>query len=70
MHPDEDSVPIVRRALDKIERAIAGIFAAIEDGMNQPVMKARMDELERRKAKIVGHGTGSRQRAGCASQCC
>lgn len=42
-----------RRALDKIEKAIAGIIAAIEDGMYQPSMKARMDELERQKAEIV-----------------
>ncbi|MFE3839597.1 recombinase family protein, partial [Pseudogemmobacter sonorensis] len=42
-----------RRALAKIERAIAGIIAAIEDGMYQPSMKARMDELERQKAEIA-----------------
>ncbi|MDF3809961.1 MULTISPECIES: recombinase family protein [Rhodopseudomonas] len=41
------------RALQKIERAIAGIMAAIEDGMYQPSMKARMDELERQKAEIT-----------------
>ncbi|MFT9298389.1 MAG: zinc ribbon domain-containing protein, partial [Gluconobacter sp.] len=44
-----------RRALAKIERAIAGIISAIEDGMYQPSMKARMDELERQKAKIAIH---------------
>ena len=42
-----------RRALAKIERAIVGIFSAIEDGMYQPSMKARMDELERQKAEIA-----------------
>ncbi len=42
-----------RRALDKIDRAIAGIIAAIEDGMYQPAMKARMDELERQKTEIT-----------------
>ena len=42
-----------RRALAKIERAIAGIISAIEDGMYQPSMKARMDELERQKAEIT-----------------
>ncbi|MGH2341333.1 recombinase family protein [Segnochrobactraceae bacterium EtOH-i3] len=42
-----------RKALDKIEKAIAGIIAAIEDGMYQPSMKARMDELERQKAEVV-----------------
>ena len=42
-----------RRALHKIERAIAGIMAAIEDGLYQPSMKARMDELERQKAEIA-----------------
>lgn len=42
-----------RRAIQKIECAIAGIMAAIEDGMYQPSMKARMDELERQKAEIA-----------------
>lgn len=42
-----------RRALDKIERAIAGIMTAIEDGLYQPTMKARMAELERQKAEIA-----------------
>lgn len=41
------------RGLQKIERAIAGIMAAIEDGMYQPSMKARMDELERQKTEIT-----------------
>ncbi|WP_245485645.1 MULTISPECIES: hypothetical protein [unclassified Mesorhizobium] len=42
-----------RKALDKIERAIAGIMAAIEDGLYQPSMKARMEDLERQKAEIT-----------------
>ncbi|MIL10256.1 recombinase family protein, partial [Salmonella enterica subsp. enterica] len=41
------------RALARIEKAIAGIMAAIEDGMYQPSMKDRMDELERQKTEIV-----------------
>ncbi|MGY3496320.1 recombinase family protein [Bradyrhizobium sp. USDA 4502] len=41
------------RALQKIERAVAGIMAAIEDGLYQPSMRARMDELERQKAEIT-----------------
>jgi len=41
-----------RHALPKIERAITGIMAAIEDGMYQPAMKTRMAELERQKAEI------------------
>lgn len=41
------------RALAKIERAVAGILAAIEDGLYQPVMKARMAELERDRAEIT-----------------
>jgi hypothetical protein len=41
-----------RNALPKIERAITGIMAAIEDGMYQPAMKTRMVELERQKAEI------------------
>lgn len=42
-----------RRSVAKIERAIAGIISAIEDGMYQPSMKARMDDLERQKAELV-----------------
>ena len=42
-----------RRVLQKIERAIAGIMAAIEDGLYQPSMKARMEDLERQKAEIT-----------------
>ena len=41
-----------RRGLPKIERAINGIMAAIEDGMYQPAMKARMAELDQQKAEI------------------
>ena len=48
-----------RRALAKIERAIAGIISAIEDGMYQPSMKARMDELERQKAEIAARMAGA-----------
>jgi len=32
--------------------AISGILTAIEDGLYQPSMKARMEELERQKAEI------------------
>ena len=42
-----------RRALEKIDRAIAGIITAIEDGLYQPAMKSRMAELERQKADIA-----------------
>ena len=41
-----------RRALEKIERSIRGIMDAIEDGMYQPAMKARMSELEQQKTEI------------------
>ncbi|SFU18868.1 recombinase family protein [Mesorhizobium sp. YR577] len=41
------------KTLAKVEKAIAGIIAAIEDGMYLPSMKARMDELERQKAEIM-----------------
>jgi site-specific DNA recombinase len=41
-----------RRALEKIERSIKGIMDAIEDGMYQPAMKARMVELAQQKAEI------------------
>lgn len=42
-----------RRALEKLDRSIAGIMAAIEDGLYQPVMKARMADLERQRAEIM-----------------
>ncbi|MEF2074403.1 recombinase family protein, partial [Consotaella aegiceratis] len=42
-----------QKTLQKSERAIAGIMAAIEDGLYQPSMKARMNELEREKAEII-----------------
>ena len=41
------------KALEKVERDIAGIMAAIEDVMYQPAMRTRMDELERQKADIL-----------------
>ena len=41
------------RALAKIDKAVADIMAAIEDGLYQPSMKARMAELEREKAEIT-----------------
>ena len=41
-----------RRTLVKIEKGIKGILDAIEDGMYQPAMKARMSELEQQKAEI------------------
>ncbi|KTD99963.1 resolvase [Sphingopyxis sp. H038] len=42
-----------RRGLARIERAVAGIMVAIEDGLYQPAMKARMAELDREKAEIT-----------------
>src|SRR6266481_1078547 len=41
-----------RRALEKTERGMKGIMDAIEDGMYQPAMKARMEELVQQKAEI------------------
>ena len=40
------------QALTKIDKAVAGIMAAIEDGLYQPAMKARIAELERQRAEI------------------
>ncbi|OWQ92411.1 recombinase family protein [Sphingopyxis witflariensis] len=42
-----------RRGLARIDKAVAGMMAAIEDGLYQPVMKARMAELECEKAEIA-----------------
>lgn len=44
---------IDRAALAKVERGLAGIMAAIEDGLYQPSMKARMEALEAQKAEIL-----------------
>jgi hypothetical protein len=41
-----------RTALEKIERSIKGIMDAIEDGMYQPAMKARIGELMQQRAEI------------------
>ena len=52
-HERRAQAEVDQKALQKIERAIAGIMAAIEDGLYQPLMKARMNELERDKAEIA-----------------
>jgi DNA invertase Pin-like site-specific DNA recombinase len=52
-HDRRAQVATDKTALARIEKAIAGIMAAIEDGMYQPSMKARMDDLERQKADIT-----------------
>lgn len=41
------------RELAQVEKKIAGILAAIEDGMYHPSMKAKMAELERTKAQLT-----------------
>jgi site-specific DNA recombinase len=51
-HARRAQIDADRRALVKIERAVGGIMAAIEDGMYQPAMKARMAELEQQRAEI------------------
>jgi DNA invertase Pin-like site-specific DNA recombinase len=51
-HKRRAQIDADRKALPKIERAINGIMAAIEDGMYQPAMKARMAELEHQKEEI------------------
>ena len=51
-HERRAQVDADRRTLEKIERGIKGIVNAIEDGMYQPAMKARMGELAQQKAEI------------------
>jgi site-specific DNA recombinase len=41
-----------RRELDAIERKMAGVVKAIEDGMYSPLLKERMKGLEARKAEL------------------
>ncbi len=50
------------QTLAKIERAIASMIAAIEDGLYQPAMKTRMAELESQKAEISARLEGSEPR--------
>lgn len=42
-----------KAALAKIERSLAGLMQAIEDGLYQPTMKARMATLEEEKQAIL-----------------
>jgi site-specific DNA recombinase len=42
-----------RRELDAVERKMAGVLKAIEDGMYSPVLKDRMQALEARKAELT-----------------
>ena len=51
-----------RRALAQVDKAVAGIMAAIEDGLYQPVMKARMAELERERQEIAARLTHAGER--------
>jgi hypothetical protein len=51
-HERRAQVEADRRSLEKINRGMKGILDAIEDGMYQPAMKARMSELEQQKAEI------------------
>jgi site-specific DNA recombinase len=52
-HERRAQAEVDRRALEKVERSIKSIIDAIEEGMYQPSMRARMDDLERQKAEIV-----------------
>ena len=42
----------LKREADAVERKMAGIMSAIEDGMYTPALKERMKALEARKAEI------------------
>ena len=42
-----------KRELKQIEKKITGMFAAIEDGMYHPSMKAKMADLEARKGQLT-----------------
>jgi len=59
-----------QRELEKILRAIKGIMAAIEDGLYQPSMKARMIELEQQEAEIEARlSEGTAGTAGRGPEC-
>jgi site-specific DNA recombinase len=49
----------LKREADAVERKIAGIMAAIEDGMYTPAAKERMKALETRKAEIQSFMAGA-----------
>jgi len=48
-----------------VARKIAGIMAAIEDGMYTPALKERMKTLEKRKAELEGPACRCPTRAAC-----
>lgn len=50
-----------RNKLARIEKQIRGIIQAIEDGMYQPSMKARMAELEQEKAELEARLAGAEE---------
>jgi site-specific DNA recombinase len=49
----------LKREAEVAARKIAGIMAAIEDGMYTPALKERMKALERRKVEIEGPLAGT-----------
>jgi hypothetical protein len=51
-HERRAQAEMSRRELKNMERSIKGIIDPIEDGMYQPAMKARMQELVQQKAEI------------------
>jgi hypothetical protein len=52
----------LKRELDGVERKIAGIFKAIEDGTYSPALKERLAAHEKRKAEIAALLAGSADR--------
>jgi len=52
-HERRANARLWKAELAKIEQAISGIISAIEDGLYQPSMKARMQDLETRKADLT-----------------
>jgi DNA invertase Pin-like site-specific DNA recombinase len=49
----------LKREAEAVDRKIAGIMAAIEDGMYTPALKERMKALEARKAEVEAEIAGS-----------
>ncbi|WP_323010184.1 hypothetical protein [Paracoccus sp. (in: a-proteobacteria)] len=61
-----------RRNLKQIEKKIAGILAAIEDGMYHPSMKAKMADLESRRTRLTAFSLKTRPSplpCGCICAC-
>lgn len=71
-HEAEGERASARRALGEVERKIAGILRAIEDGAYNPTLTSRLTTLEAEKAAAETRLAGAERRrrpSGCIPTC-